>query len=151
MSIGKKNIRKMIISDYEGVYQLWTNTSGMGLNNLDDSKRGIKNFLNRNPETCFVALKDETIIGVIMSGHDGRRGFIYHTTVALAERNKGIATDLVDNAMAALKDEGINKVALVVFSKNEIGNLFWEKQGFSVRNDLTYRNRNINDMKRMDT
>jgi len=145
------NIRKMVITDYEGVYQLWTNTPGMGLNNLDDSKNGIERYLKRNPETCFVAERDSIIVGVILSGHDGRRGFINHTAVAVAERNMGIATDLVEYAMLALKEEGINKVALVAFSKNEVGNAFWEKLGFVVRSDLTYRNKNINDMIRMDT
>jgi len=135
------NIRQMLITDYEGIYQLWTNTPGIGLNNLDDSKRGIEKYLKRNANTCFVAERDGTIIGVILSGHDGRRGFIYHTSVAAAERNKGIATDLVKYAMIALKEEGINKVALVAFSKNEVGNAFWEKQGFTVRSDLTYRNK----------
>ena len=135
------NIRQMLITDYEGIYQLWTNTPGIGLNNLDDSKRGIEKYLKRNANTCFVAERDGTIIGVILSGHDGRRGFIYHISVAAAERNKGIATDLVKYAMIALKEEGINKVALVAFSKNEVGNAFWEKQGFTVRSDLTYRNK----------
>jgi len=145
------NIRKMLITDYDGVYQLWTNTPGMGLNNLDDSKSGIDKYLKRNSNTCFVAVSDDTIIGVILSGHDGRRGFIYHTSVAVAERYKGIATNLLRFAMEALKEEGINKVALVAFSKNEIGNAFWEKQGFAVRSDLVYRNKNINEMIRMDT
>jgi len=145
------NIRKMLITDYEGIYQLWTNTPGMGLNNLDDSKNGIEKYLKRNPETCFVAERGDVIVGVILSGHDGRRGFIHHTAVAMAERNMGIATDLVEYTMLALKEEGINKVALVAFSKNETGNAFWEKRGFLVRSDLTYRNKNINDMIRMDT
>jgi len=145
------NIRKMLISDYEGVYRLWENTPGMGLNNLDDSRNGIEKYLKRNPETCFVAEMDGFIVGVILSGHDGRRGFINHTAVAVSERNMGIATDLVENAMAALKEEGINKVALVAFSKNEVGNAFWEKLGFAIRSDLIYRNKNINDIIRMDT
>ena len=48
-------IRKMVIEDYEKVYQLWMSCAGMGLNNLDDSKEGIEKFLRRNPDTCFVA------------------------------------------------------------------------------------------------
>ena len=67
----------MNISDYEQVYQLWLFCKGMGLNNLDDSKEGIERFLNRNPETCFVAESEQTIIGVIIAGNDGRRGYIY--------------------------------------------------------------------------
>ncbi len=141
----------MNISDYEKVYAIWISCKGMGLNNLDDSREGIERFLLRNPETCFVAEADETVVGVIMSGHDGRRGYIYHTAVLPEYRNRGIAAKLVENAMTAMKNAGINKVALVVFDRNEGGNAFWEKMGFAVREDLVYRNKNITEMTRIDT
>lgn len=105
----------------------------------------------RNPNTCFVAEKEANIIGVIMSGHDGRRGYIHHMAVETSERNQGIGKSLLQYAMKALKNEGINKVALVVFAKNKTGNSFWNKNGFSVREDLIYRNKNINELTRIDT
>lgn len=144
-------IRLMTIEDYEKVYQLWLSCSGMGLNNLDDSKDGIAKYLDRNPDTCFVAEKSDEIIGVIISGHDGRRGFIYHTAVNPEYRNQGIAKMLVEAAMDALKANGINKVALVVFDRNKDGNTFWEKVGFTVREDLVYRNKTISELIRIDT
>ena len=144
-------IRIMHISDYEQVYQLWLSCAGMGLNHLDDSKEGIERFLNRNPETCFVAETEQTIVGVMIAGNDGRRGYIYHTAVHPDYRHQGIATRLVDRVMEALKASGINKTALVVFAKNAEGNAFWEKNGFTVRDDLVYRNKAINEMIRIDT
>ena len=144
-------IRVMNISDYEQVYQLWMSCSGMGLNNLDDSKEGIERFLNRNPETCFVAETEQKIIGVIIVGNDGRRGYIYHTAVDPDYRNQGIATKLVNEAMKTLKSLGINKAALVVFTKNSDGNAFWEKIGFTSREDLVYRNKAITEIIRIDT
>jgi len=144
-------IRKMSIQDYDGVYQLWLNTSGMGLNNLDDSREGIEKYLSRNPNTCFVAIKDDEIIGVIIGGHDGRRGYIYHLAVAANERQQGVASTLVKFTVVALAEEGISKVALVVFANNELGNGFWEKQGFTLRNDLIYRNKAIKTVIRIDT
>lgn len=89
------NIRKMSIDDYEDVYALWTSCKGMGLNNLDDSKEGIERFLLRNPETCFVAEENKKIVGVILSGNDGRRGYIYHTSVNPKYRKQGIGKSLV--------------------------------------------------------
>lgn len=151
MGGSKMNIRVMCIEDYEDVYNLWINTPGMGLNTTDDSKEGIEKYLKRNPTSCFVAEEDNRIIGVIMSGHDGRRGFIHHTTVYVDYRKHGIGKKLVECAMAALEAEGINKVALVAFSRNEIGNAFWESIGFSKREDLTYRNKNIHVLERIDT
>lgn len=141
----------MLMNDYEAVYHLWISTPGMGLNNLDDSKEGIEKYLERNPTTCFVAEDSGTIIGVILCGHDGRRGFIYHTAVHVNYRNQGIARSLVKSAIQALEEEGINKVALVVFGENKIGNAFWDKLGFSDRLDLVYRNKGIREFQRIDT
>ena len=143
--------RTMDISDYEQVYKLWLSCAGMGLNNLDDSKEGIQKFLSRNPDTCFVAQDDRKIVGVIIAGNDGRRGYIYHTAVHPQHRHKGIASKLVNEAMEALRSLGINKTALVVFSKNTDGNAFWEKNGFTSRQDLVYRNKAITEMIRIDT
>lgn len=145
------NYRIMKISDYEQVYKLWLSCAGMGLNDLDDSKEGIERFLNRNPETCFVAETEQTIVGVIIAGSDGRRGYIYHTAVDPDHRHLGIATKLVDESLKALKALGINKTALVVFSRNTSGNAFWEKSGFTERQDLVYRNKALTELIRIDT
>lgn len=144
-------IRSMDNNDYERVYKLWMSCKGMGLNDLDDSKEGIDRFLKRNPDTCFVAEQNGKIIGSIICGNDGRRGYIYHTAVASDYRKKGVGTVLVETTLQALKNLGINKAALVVFSKNTEGNAFWEKLGFTVRKDLVYRNKSITEMIRIDT
>lgn len=143
-------IRIMNIDDYEKVYDLWIHTEEMGLNETDDSKEGIEKYLVRNPTTCFVAEENGEMIGAIMSGHDGRRGYIYHTTVKEEYRGRGIGKSLVESAMTALEQEGIHKAALVAFEKNISGNAFWENIGFTVRDDLVYRNKNIHELKAVD-
>ena len=145
------NIRVMTIEDYDGIYDLWINTPGMGLNSTDDSREGIEKYIKRNPTSCFVAEDNDKIVGVIIAGHDGRRGYIYHTAVLPAYRKQEIAKRLVDSVMSALDAEGINKVALVVFKKNELENGFWENIGFINRDDLVYRNKNIHELNRIDT
>lgn len=144
------NIRTMAIADYDKVYALWLSCKGMGLNNLDDSREGIERFLKRNPDTCFVA-EDGEVVGVIIAGNDGRRGYIYHTAVSPDRRRKGIAKALVNAALNALHDLGINKTALVVFERNADGNAFWESVGFTSRGDLVYRNKALTEMIRIDT
>ena len=144
-------VRTMTIEDYDGIYELWIHSPGMGLNTIDDSREGIAKYLQRNPTTSFVAEENGELVGCIMCGHDGRRGLIHHTAVKASEQGQGIGKALVEHAVAALKDEGINKVSLVVFSKNTFGNAFWEKQGFSLREDLVYRNKSINELTRIDT
>lgn len=144
-------IRNMRIDDYDKLYSLWMSTPGMGLNDLDDSISGIDIFLKRNPSTCFVVEEKEDIIGAILCGNDGRRGYIYHTVVDAKHRKQGIATAMVKNVIDALKSEGINKVALVVFEKNNEGNKFWSNIGFTKRTDIIYRNKCISEMVRIDT
>lgn len=138
-------IKSMSIEDYDSVYQLWANTQGMGMRSFDDSFEGINKFSKRNPSTNFIAQEGNKIIGVILCGHDGRRGYIYHTAVSADYRGRGIGRALVDAVIDALKKEGINKAALVVFSSNELGNKFWQALGFDKRDDLIYRNLSINE------
>ena len=144
-------IRKMLLEDYDEVYALWLSCAGMGLNNIDDSREGIERYLTRNPKTCFVAVEQDCIVGAILTGHDGRRGYISHTAVSPAWRRKGVGKQLVEAALNALKGQNITKVNLVVFARNEDGNAFWEALGFTERPDLTYRNRTLVDMVRIDT
>lgn len=145
------DIRLMKKDDYDAVYALWLSCTGMGLNDVDDSREGIEKFIDRNPETNFVAEEDGKVIGVIMVGYDGRRAYIHHTAVSPDCRHKGVATKLVETAVDAMKKLGMTKVNLVVFSRNEGGNAFWEKMGFTVRTDLTYRNMTLVNMVRHDT
>lgn len=140
-------IRTMTIGDYDKVYSLWKQTEGMGLNEIDDSREGIAKFLERNPETCFIAEDDDNdekkIVGVIMAGNDGRRAYIYHTAVSKEYRSKGIGKELVSKCLEKLTEMNIHKVALLCFATNEVGNTFWEKQGFSLRTDINYRNKTL--------
>jgi ribosomal protein S18 acetylase RimI-like enzyme len=141
--------RLMTIEDYSQAYDLWL-LCGNGLNDKDDSKEGIGKYLKRNPATSFVAVDGEKIVGVILCGHDGRRGIIQHACVSPDYRRYGIGKKLVELALEALKTEGINKVLLVAFKKNEGGNAFWESMGFTLRDDLNYRNKALAEMVRID-
>ena len=141
--------RLMTIEDYEQAYDLWI-LCGNGLNNKDDSREGIDKYLKRNPSTSFVAVCEEKVVGVILCGHDGRRRIIQHACVSPDHRRFGIGSKLVDLALEALKAEGINKVLLVAFKKNEGGNKFWDSQGFTLRDDLNYRNKALSEMIRID-
>lgn len=141
----------MTIEDYDAVYDLWLHTPGMGLNTADDSREGIAAYLRRNPTTCFTAKEGDRLLGAILAGHDGRRAYISHTAVREDAQRQGVGTALVEAVLEALQDEGIRKVALVVFARNEKGNAFWEKLGFTGRDDLVYRNKALAELVRIDT
>lgn len=135
-------IRVMTPDDWDGVAEVWENHEGT--NPVDDSIEGFTKYLRRNPSTSFVAVDDGRIIGTILAGHDGRRGIFHHVSVLPEYQKQGVGKMLVDNAMEALRKEGITKVLLVVFNHNENGNQFWEHMGFTVREDLIYRNKYTN-------
>ena len=131
-------VRIMTIEDYEGVYALWKKIKGFGIRSIDDSKEGVARFLKRNPTTSVVAEKDGRIVGSILCGHDGRRGCLYHVCVDEDYRRHGIGKRMVVFAMKALKEEKINKVSLIAFTENDIGNAFWNTIGWTERLDLNY-------------
>ena len=140
--------RLMTIEDYDSVYSLWNSTeqSRRALNPVDDSREGIERYLKRNPNTCFIALTDgnpQEIAGVILTGHDGRRAIIHHLCVHSDCRRQGIARLLVQKAEEALRAEGITKVFGLVFKENLTANVFWEKQGYTLRTNLNYRNKSL--------
>lgn len=142
-------IRKIEIEDYDSLMELW-NSVGMSkraLNPVDDSRDGIERYLRRNPSTCFKAVDEKSgkLLGVILSGHDGRRGIVHHLCVQPDAQRSGIGSKLVSAAEEALKAEGIQKIFILVFNDNEKGNAFWEKQGYSLRTNLNYRNKSLND------
>ncbi|HKL80317.1 MAG TPA: GNAT family N-acetyltransferase [Mobilitalea sp.] len=138
-------IRLLTIEDYEEIYRLWQNTPGVGLRSLDDSKEGIRRFLLRNPYTCFVSMEEGRIAGVILSGHDGRRGYIYHACVDGAFRRRTIGRQLALKVMAAMNAEGIHKLALVAFRENDLANYFWSKTGWELREDLNFYSISLNN------
>ncbi len=139
-------IRSMTIEDYEGVRALWMSIHGFAIRSLDDSKEGVARFLDRNPGTSVVAVSDSgDIVGAILCGHDGRRGCLYHVCVREDCRRCGIGKAMVVFCMNALKEEGINKVSLIAFTKNDVGNAFWNCIGWTRRLDLNYYDFTLNE------
>lgn len=138
-------IKTMSIDDYQQLFDLWRNTPNMGLRSLDDSKEGVSLFLKRNPGTSFVAYEDNRLVGAILCGHDGRRGYIYHTVVLPEWRGRGIASELVDMAVEALKEEGITRVCLNVVETNEQGKAFWIRRGWEKKDFLGFYSRGITE------
>ena len=138
-------VRQMKIEDYDQVYALWTKIRGFGIRSVDDSKEGVARFLRRNPDTSVVAVEEDQIVGAILCGHDGRRGCLYHVCVDPDWRMRGIGKAMVVYAMEALKKEEINKVSLIAFTQNDIGNAFWNKIGWTEREDLNYYDFTLNE------
>ena len=137
-------IRSMTLEDYEGVKKLWLSIKGFAIRSLDDSREGIERFLTRNPGTSVVAEEDGRIVGAILCGHDGRRGCLYHVCVKEEYRMQGIGKAMVVFCMEALKAERINKVSLIAFTDNDIGNAFWKQIGWTKREDLNYYDFTLN-------
>ena len=138
-------IRAMTLEDYENVHALWMQIKGISIRSIDDSREGVERFLQRNPGISVVAEESGKIVGAILCGHDGRRGCMYHVCVDPDYRLKGIGKSMVVYAMEALKREKINKVSLIAFTQNDIGNAFWKEIGWTKREDLNYYDFTLNN------
>lgn len=137
-------IRTMTIDDYDGVHDLWMTIHGFAIRSIDDSKAGVERFLKRNPTTSVVAISNGKIVGSILCGHDGRRGCLYHVCVNEKYRMNGIGKSMVVFCMKELQKENISKVSLIAFTRNDIGNAFWNKIGWTKREDLNYYDFTLN-------
>ncbi|MDX1520836.1 MAG: GNAT family N-acetyltransferase [Anaerolineae bacterium] len=126
----------MTIEAYEPVVSLWRSADGVGLSQ-SDTREAISIFLDRNPGFSFVARDGESVIGAILCGHDGRRGYIYHLAVDEANRRRGVGRALVEQSLSALSWAGIDKCHLFVFNSNKTGQRFWQESGWTERDELT--------------
>ena len=135
-------IREMQIGDYNEFNELWSRTPGMGLSSVD-TYDSIEKFLLKNKELSFICKGADKIVGTILCGHDGRRGYIYHVAVDMEYRGKGIGRALVEKSLKRLKEERIDKCHLFVFADNELGNTFWSSTGWIKREDIFVYSKSI--------
>lgn len=129
------SVRVMTMADYESVMRLLEATPGISLRDAD-SREATARYLDRNPGMSFVAECDGEIIGCILSGHDGRRGYLQHLVVRAGHRRQGIASALVDGCLSTLHGLGIFKAHVDVFRTNELAQAYWQGRGWQLRADI---------------
>lgn len=129
------SITSMLPADYDAVLALWAGAEGVGLA-ASDSREGIGDFLERNPGMSLVARHEQEIIGAVLCGHDGRRGYLYHLAVARPHRQQGLGRAMVETCLSKLAEAGILKATIVVYASNEAGQQFWRRLGWKDRSDL---------------
>ncbi|HEX2947576.1 MAG TPA: GNAT family N-acetyltransferase [Clostridia bacterium] len=137
-----EGVREAHPDDFQEMLELWERTPGVGITK-EDTEENIIKFLSRNKGLSFVYKADSRIVGTSLCGHDGRRGYIYHTAVAQDYRGKGIGGMLVEKNLEKLRTEGIAKCRIFVFKSNEEGNAFWKRSGWETRDDLTTYSKDI--------
>ena len=128
-------IREMTPQDFEQVLVLWQQAEGVGLSEADSPDR-LTRFLEHNPGLSFVAMDGNQLVGAVLCGHDGRRGYIHHLAVAPSHQRQGIGRLLVNRCLAALTEVDIDKVHLFVFGANKRALAFWKASGWTERVEL---------------
>lgn len=128
-------IRSLRIADYDGAYEIWRNSEGVGLNE-SDSRTAVRRFLRRNPGLSQVAISGDHVVATLLCGHDGRRGYLHHLAVARKWRRNGVGRTLVATCLERLRREGIPKCNLFLYASNRSGKVFWTRLGWKVRSDL---------------
>ncbi len=135
MDIEMIKIRPMTIDDHDEIIQLFKETPGVTFRDAD-SRNATKYYLDRNPGLSFVAMNDLNLIGCVMCGHDGRRGYLQHLVVDQRYRSIGLGDKLTNSCILALEKIGILKTHLFVFRNNTLGNSFWANKGYKLRDDV---------------
>jgi len=131
-------------ADFPASLSLWEKTPGVGVR-PSDTQIAFTRYVTRNPGLSYAALTPEgRIVGTVMGGHDGHRGYLYHLAVDDAYRKQGIASDLVNRSLEGLKSEGITKVTLFVLEGNLGGKQFWEAKNWNQREDLLIFQKDLN-------
>jgi ribosomal protein S18 acetylase RimI-like enzyme len=128
-------IREMTPADIDSALRIWQITEGVGLS-AADSVDEITRFLVRNPGLSFVAMEETNMVGAVLCGHDGRRGYLHHLVVAESHRRAGIGRELVSRCLNALRINGIMKCHLFIFVDNDAGMRFWRGIGWTHRQEL---------------
>ncbi len=136
-------VREITISNYQAVHSLWRNCRGIGLHSDVDCEYGIGLFLARNPGLSFVAIENGGLVGAVLCGQDGRRGYIHHLAVAEKHRRCGIGTALAENVIGRLRQKGISKCNGFVLEGNLDALEFWQSIGWAERDDLKVVSKNI--------
>lgn len=132
-----RSIIPFTIGQYHEVFALWQRTEGVGLSDAD-SKESIHRYLERNPGMSFVACTTSgKVIGAILAGHDGRRGYIHHLSIHNDFRRQGIASQLVSTCRQELQKIGIQKCHIFIYNYNASGIEFWKSVGWIHRSDLS--------------
>jgi ribosomal protein S18 acetylase RimI-like enzyme len=129
------SIRAMTLDDYDTVIELMRATPGISLRDAD-SRESTARYLARNPGMSFVAEIGGVLCGCVMSGHDGRRGYLQHLLVLPEYRRQGIAKALVGRCLTSLEAAGIHKCHLDVFKSNLAAARYWQSQGWQLRSDI---------------
>ncbi|MGA9776916.1 MAG: GNAT family N-acetyltransferase [Limisphaerales bacterium] len=140
-------VRHFRIQDYEAVVALWRRTEGVGLNE-SDTRPAIAAYLRHNPRFSFVAEKNGRVVGAVLCGHDGRRGYLHHLAVAGRHRQRGIGRQLVNACLAKLRLAGIQKCNIFIFADNAAGMKFWTRTGWKLRTELRVMQIQLDDRRR---
>jgi ribosomal protein S18 acetylase RimI-like enzyme len=122
-------------ADYDEVLALWSSTEGLTLREAD-SREAISRYLARNPGLSFVARDEGALIGAVLTGTDGRRGYLQHLAVARSHRGRGLGRSLAERAVEALRVLGITKCHLMVRQENAQARAFWARLGWNERADI---------------
>jgi ribosomal protein S18 acetylase RimI-like enzyme len=133
-------IQEMELSDHQAVRDLWLEAKEVELADTD-SPEGLARFLTRNPGLSFVARDGDKIVGAVLCGHDGRRGYIDQLVVCESHRRQGIGRSLVSRCIYNLMRIGIRKWHLFVYEDNPGAIAFWHKLGWSERVELVTMSR----------
>lgn len=121
--------------DYPKLIQLWKSAGCIEVRQTETPAM-LVNFLKRNSGCNYAAYAENQLVGAVLAGHDGWRGYLYHMAIHPDYRQQGLGTKIVNAAVEAIQRSGITHIHCLVKRDNIIAQQFWEKCGFDARDEL---------------
>lgn len=121
--------REFVVDDSDRALALWREMEEIEICE-GDSREEIRVYLERNPGLSRVAEVNGKMVGAVLCGHDGRRGWIYHLAVSGAYRGQGIGKLLIDECCRGLREAGLRRAIILVEQNNSEGREFWVRNGW---------------------
>lgn len=119
---------------YDDLIELWR-IAGISVSS-SDNKEELARMSRQNPDLFLIGKASDAIIGVVMGGFDGRRGYVHHLAVDPNYQKRGYGKLLMDELIKRFRQKGVHKVHLFIEKRNKKVVDFYKNLGWQVRENL---------------
>jgi len=128
-------VRLMEVADIPASLELWKHMEGLSIRGSDNI-RDLSDHVGKNPGHNFVAMYGDRLIGTVLGGFDGRRGYIYHLAVHEDFRKQNIGKELMERCFQSFRDIRVTKCHMMVLSNNTEAQEFYKRIGCEKRDEI---------------
>jgi len=138
-------IRRLTIKDYKEMISLWLTAKLPFKPKGRDSREAIAVEMKANPDFFLGAFEDNSLVGVVITSCDIRKGWINRLAVDPDHRHRGIAKALIAESERTLRKHGIRIFCALIEDYNAISKKLFKECGYVEHHDITYFSKRDSD------